>query len=116
MDKKAMLPIEYPGVLLPAFFALVLLCAFFCCALAEDQPPADSEEAAFAESSGLSADEMGMPMLTEDSFAVDDMPKGYLEAPQQWETEALAALGLTLHRHTRAGDVHAHLLRRDETT
>ena len=38
----------------------------------------------------------------------------YLEAPRQWETEALAALGLTLHRHTKAGEVHAHLLVRAE--
>ena len=40
----------------------------------------------------------------------------YLEAPRQWETGALAALGLSLHRHTKAGEVHAHLLVRNETT
>lgn len=40
-------------------------------------------------------------------------PQGfvYLEAPQAWGDEALAALGLALHRHLRAGMVHAHLLR-----
>lgn len=36
----------------------------------------------------------------------------YLEAPRAWEAAELAALGLTLHRHLRAGAVHAHLLRR----
>lgn len=40
----------------------------------------------------------------------------YLEAPRQWETEALAAPGLRLHRHTRAGEVHAHLLVREHTS
>jgi len=40
-------------------------------------------------------------------------PQGfiYLEAPQAWSDAALAALGLALHRHLRAGMVHAHLLR-----
>lgn len=40
-------------------------------------------------------------------------PQGfvYLEAPQAWSDEALAALGLAPHRHLRAGMVHAHLLR-----
>ena len=37
----------------------------------------------------------------------------YLEAPRQWSEESLAALGLRLHRHTRAGEVHAHLLVRE---
>ncbi len=36
----------------------------------------------------------------------------YLEAPRQWPAEALAALGLQLHRHLKAGAVHAHLLTR----
>ena len=41
-------------------------------------------------------------------------PQGwvYLEAPQAWDEAALAPLGLALHRHLRAGAVHAHLLRR----
>jgi 16S rRNA (guanine966-N2)-methyltransferase len=37
----------------------------------------------------------------------------YLEAPRQWNEEALGAVGLTIHRHLRAGAVHAHLLRRN---
>ena len=40
-------------------------------------------------------------------------PEGwvYLEAPQACDEAALAPLGLALHRHLRAGAVHAHLLR-----
>ncbi|MBM3387711.1 MAG: 16S rRNA (guanine(966)-N(2))-methyltransferase RsmD [Betaproteobacteria bacterium] len=36
----------------------------------------------------------------------------YLEAPVAWGDEALAALGLKLVRHLKAGAVHAHLLQR----
>ena len=36
----------------------------------------------------------------------------YLEAPQAWDDAALAESGLRLHRHLKAGAVHAHLLRR----
>ena len=36
----------------------------------------------------------------------------YLEAPVAWDGARLAASGLTLLRHLRAGAVHAHLLRR----
>ncbi len=41
-------------------------------------------------------------------------PQGwlYLEAPAAWGEEALAAHGLQLQRHLKAGAVHAHLLRR----
>lgn len=35
----------------------------------------------------------------------------YLEADRTWPPEALAARALQLHRHLRAGQVHAHLLR-----
>ena len=35
----------------------------------------------------------------------------YLEAPQAWTAEQLAPLGLVVHRHLKAGAVHAHLLR-----
>ena len=35
----------------------------------------------------------------------------YLEAPQAWAPEALAALGWALHRHLKAGAVNAHVLR-----
>lgn len=39
-------------------------------------------------------------------------PEGlvYLEAPSAWDEDALAAHGLSLRRHMRAGAVHAHLL------
>lgn len=36
----------------------------------------------------------------------------YLEAPGEWQDEALAPLGLQRTRHARAGAVHGHLLRR----
>ena len=36
----------------------------------------------------------------------------YLEAPTAWGEEQLAPLGLELHRHLKAGAVHAHLLQR----
>ena len=41
-------------------------------------------------------------------------PQGfiYLEAPSAWTQEQRAPLGLALHRHLRAGAVHAHLLQR----
>lgn len=35
----------------------------------------------------------------------------YLEGPGAWDAEALAEQGLALHRHLKAGAVHAHLLR-----
>ena len=35
----------------------------------------------------------------------------YLEAPAAWTDEQLASVGLSLHRHLKAGAVHAHLLR-----
>ena len=34
----------------------------------------------------------------------------YLEAPRAWTDEELAAWGLAVHRHLKAGAVHAHLL------
>lgn len=34
----------------------------------------------------------------------------YLEAPELWSEDRLAAVGLVLHRHLKAGAVHAHLL------
>ena len=36
----------------------------------------------------------------------------YLEAPRAWAAEELAPLGLAVHRHLKAGAVHAHLLQR----
>jgi len=42
------------------------------------------------------------------------VPRGwvYLEAPVAHAADALAAAGFEIHRHLRAGAVHAHLLRR----
>lgn len=34
----------------------------------------------------------------------------YLEAPVKWTDEQLAPMGLRVHRHLKAGAVHAHLL------
>lgn len=36
----------------------------------------------------------------------------YLEAPTAWDDRLLAPFGLAVHKHLRAGAVHAHLLRR----
>jgi 16S rRNA (guanine(966)-N(2))-methyltransferase RsmD len=36
----------------------------------------------------------------------------YLEAPIQWTDAQLQTAGLRIHRHMKAGAVHAHLLRR----
>ena len=36
----------------------------------------------------------------------------YLEAPVKWADDKLQAFGLALHRHLKAGAVHAHLLKR----
>ena len=43
-------------------------------------------------------------------------PQGqvYLEAATAWTDDTLAPLGLFVHRHLKAGMVHAHLLRRTE--
>lgn len=38
----------------------------------------------------------------------------YLEAPKRWSESQLQALSLQLHRHLKAGMVHAHLLKRIE--
>jgi 16S rRNA (guanine(966)-N(2))-methyltransferase RsmD len=60
-------------------------------------PPFDSElfEAAV---------QAAAPALTATGFL-------YLEAPKRWSDEHLQALGLQLHRHLKAGMVHAHLLK-----
>jgi len=36
----------------------------------------------------------------------------YLEAPERWTDDTLQPLGLVVHRHLKAGAVHAHLLRK----
>ena len=43
-------------------------------------------------------------------------PQGwiYLEAPDAWDAARLAPYGLALHRHLRAGAVHAHLIGRQQ--
>jgi len=43
---------------------------------------------------------------------VSDQGRIYLEAAERWPDEKLAAHGLALHRHMKAGAVHAHLLLR----
>ena len=50
------------------------------------------------------------PALQASHAALADDGYLYLEAPQAWADEDLAALGWTLHRHLKAGAVHAHLL------
>lgn len=40
----------------------------------------------------------------------------YLEAPVLWSDEQLKPLGLMLHRHLKAGAVHAHVLKRLDAT
>lgn len=44
-------------------------------------------------------------------------PQGmiYLEAPTAWSDDSLARWGVQLHRHLKAGAVHAHLLKRAQT-
>lgn len=44
--------------------------------------------------------------------AVTSMGFVYLEAPRKWTDEQLQPIGLQLHRHLKAGMVHAHLLKR----
>ena len=41
---------------------------------------------------------------------VSDQGRIYLEAAERWPDEKLASHGLALHRHMKAGAVHAHLL------
>ncbi len=52
------------------------------------------------------------PALQAAAHAVAPGGHIYLEAPTAWAEAQLAPLGLTLHRHLKAGAVHAHLLRR----
>ena len=44
--------------------------------------------------------------------AVKDDGFVYLEAPEAWTDESLAAHGWVMYRYLKAGAVHAHLLRR----
>ena len=52
------------------------------------------------------------PALQAAAQAVSAQGFVYLEAPRAWTDEELAAWGLAVHRHLKAGAVHAHLLRR----
>ena len=52
------------------------------------------------------------PALQAAAQAVSAQGFVYLEAPRAWADEDLAAWGLAVHRHLKAGAVHAHLLRR----
>ncbi len=52
------------------------------------------------------------PALQAAAQAVSAQGFVYLEAPRAWVDDELAAWGLAVHRHLKAGAVHAHLLRR----
>lgn len=50
------------------------------------------------------------PALVAARRAIKSTGMIYLEAPSQWGSAQLAALGLSVWRHLHAGSVHAHLL------
>ena len=50
------------------------------------------------------------PALQAAAQAVSAQGFVYLEAPRAWVDDELAAWGLAVHRHLKAGAVHAHLL------
>lgn len=52
------------------------------------------------------------PALAAAALAVSSNGYVYLEAPIRWTDEGLRPLNLRLHRHLKAGAVHAHLLMR----
>ena len=56
------------------------------------------------------ASDLAVPALTAAAPALRPGGWLYLEAPHVWTESAWAALGLALHRHLKAGAVHAHLL------
>ena len=53
-----------------------------------------------------------MPALQAAAKAVAAEGFVYLEAPRAFSADELAEVGMALHRHLKAGAVHAHLLRR----
>jgi len=55
------------------------------------------------------------PALRTASAALSPAGLVYLEAPVAWTDALLAPFGLCLHRHLKAGAVHAHLLRRADS-
>ena len=54
---------------------------------------------------------LGEPALAAAARAIAAQGWIYLEGPRAWTADQLAPLGLVLHRHLKAGAVHAHLLR-----
>ena len=54
---------------------------------------------------------LGEPALAAAARAVTAEGWIYLEGPRAWTADQLAPLRLVLHRHLKAGAVHAHLLR-----
>jgi 16S rRNA (guanine(966)-N(2))-methyltransferase RsmD len=54
---------------------------------------------------------LGEPALAAAARAVAPQGWIYLEGPRALNADQVAALGLVLHRHLKAGAVHAHLLR-----
>lgn len=62
-----------------AVWAAAVLCLSACPSLAEEKALSAPEEDPFQGSSGLPAEGNGFSTLTEEQFAVDDLPEGYLE-------------------------------------
>lgn len=58
------------------------------------------------------AENLFAPALKAAAQAVADDGLVYLEAPKAWTDEELAAFGLQQHRYLKAGNVHAHLLKK----
>jgi 16S rRNA (guanine(966)-N(2))-methyltransferase RsmD len=75
-----------------------------------ERAPAGSLDAVFLDPPFESA-ALYDPALRAAARAVKAGGAIYLEAPQRWSAEALAALGLVEFRYLKAGAVHAHLLR-----
>ena len=66
-----------------AFLTIVVLLFAACPALAAGDAFPPQEEDPFQGSTGFPAEMDGFSMLTEEQFAVDDLPDGYLEEAQQ---------------------------------
>jgi 16S rRNA (guanine(966)-N(2))-methyltransferase RsmD len=79
-------------------------------ASALERAPAASLDAAFLDPP-FESTALYEPALRAAARAVKAGGAIYLEAPQRWSAEALAALGLVEFRYLKAGAVHAHLLR-----
>jgi 16S rRNA (guanine(966)-N(2))-methyltransferase RsmD len=79
-------------------------------ASALERTPAGSLDAVFLDPP-FESTALYEPALRAGARAVKAGGAIYLEAPQRWSAEALAALGLVEFRYLKAGAVHAHLLR-----